>query len=132
GPGVIRIEAGAVTVSTDELRAMYPGGPTATPGDYVFFEISDDGGGMDTHTLSRVFEPFFSTKFTGRGLGLASVLGIVRAHKGALSVRSAVGHGTSFRILLPVAPQPRVAQQAEETAPADQAPKERVLVVDDE
>lgn len=131
-PGAIRVEAGAVSITADDLRAMFPGGPTAAPGDYVFFEVSDNGSGMDTHTLSRVFEPFFSTKFTGRGLGLASVLGIVRAHKGALSVRSAVGHGTSFRILLPVAPQPRVAQQAEEALPTEAVAKKRVLVVDDE
>jgi two-component system cell cycle sensor histidine kinase/response regulator CckA len=56
---------------------------------------------MDKATQERIFEPFFTTKFTGRGLGLAAVLGIVRGHKGALRLESAVGKGTTFEILFP-------------------------------
>ncbi len=69
------------------------------PGSYVALEVRDDGPGMDPETVDRIFEPFFTTKFTGRGLGLAAVLGVVRGHRGALSVESVPGQGTVFRLL---------------------------------
>ena len=72
-------------------------------GRYVTLEVGDDGEGIGPEVQERVFDPFFSTKFTGRGLGLAMVVGIVRGHGGALQVESAPGVGTKFRVLLPVA-----------------------------
>ena len=80
------------------------------PGRYVSFEVTDLGEGMEPATLARAFDPFFSTKFTGRGLGLAAVVGIVRSHEGGLMARSEPGQGTSFTVLLPVAVQPSQAE----------------------
>jgi two-component system, cell cycle sensor histidine kinase and response regulator CckA len=72
-------------------------------GNYVALTVKDSGSGMSEATLARIFDPFFTTKFAGRGLGLASLLGIVRGHRGAVRVESAVGNGTSFTVLLPAA-----------------------------
>jgi PAS domain S-box-containing protein len=77
---------------------------TGLDGELVFLEVSDTGVGMDTGTLQRIFDPFFSTKFTGRGLGLAAVMGIVESHHGHIRIRSAPGEGTTFRILFPAVP----------------------------
>ena len=81
-------------------------------GEYVFVEVSDSGCGMNEETRKKIFEPFFSTKFTGRGLGLAAIQGIVRGHKGAIKVYSELGKGTTFKVLLPSAE--RLAQPAPE------------------
>jgi signal transduction histidine kinase len=70
---------------------------------FAVLEIADTGPGIDPKTLSRVFDPYFSTKAAGRGLGLSAVLGIVRGHSGAIRVQSELGVGTSFRIWIPVA-----------------------------
>jgi PAS domain S-box-containing protein len=69
----------------------------------ILFEVADDGCGMDDATKERIFEPFFTTKFKGRGLGLPAALGIVRARNGEISVESAPGRGSVFRVLFPVA-----------------------------
>lgn len=70
-------------------------------GDYVFLEVSDNGCGMDKETKKKIFDPFFSTKFTGRGLGMAAVLGIIRSHCGAVQICSEPNKGTSAKVLLP-------------------------------
>ncbi|WP_198559811.1 response regulator [Colwellia sp. 12G3] len=68
---------------------------------YLFIEVSDSGCGINKNSLNQIFDPFFTTKFTGRGLGLAAVLGIIRAHKGTIKVYSEENIGTTFKILLP-------------------------------
>jgi PAS domain S-box-containing protein len=68
---------------------------------FVYLEVSDTGGGMTPNTLKRIFDPFFSTKFAGRGLGLAAVMGIVRSHQGLIRIRTEPGEGTTFRVLFP-------------------------------
>jgi signal transduction histidine kinase len=78
----------------------------ASEGEYFFLEVSDNGCGMDGEILARLFDPFFSTKFIGRGLGMAAVLGIIRLHKGAIQILSKPGVGSTFQILLPALPQP--------------------------
>jgi nitrogen-specific signal transduction histidine kinase/CheY-like chemotaxis protein len=69
---------------------------------YVYIEVADTGCGMDDEVKSQLFEPFFTTKYTGRGLGLSSVLGIVRGHSGAIKVYSEPNEGSTFKVLLPV------------------------------
>ncbi|AOY58068.1 MULTISPECIES: response regulator [Desulfococcus] len=73
-------------------------------GDYAYLDITDTGCGMTANTHTRAFDPFFTTKFTGRGLGLSAVLGIVRAHRGAISIQSREGRGTSVKMLFPALP----------------------------
>jgi PAS domain S-box-containing protein len=102
---------------------------TVLAGEYVVLTVKDNGCGMDEATCARIFDPFFTTKFTGRGLGLSSVLGIVRGHKGLLTVESAPGEGTTFRVFFPIAqqrlrPQPVIAEIA--------SGEGTILVVDDE
>ena len=72
-------------------------------GRHVVLTVEDDGPGMDPETRGRIFEPFYSTKAHGRGLGLAATFGIVRGHRGHIEVESRAGEGTRFEIYLPVA-----------------------------
>jgi len=102
GRGEICIATGTTTVDGRFLRHC-AGAAAAAPGEYAYLEVRDDGSGMTTEVRSRIFDPYFSTKFSGHGLGLASVLGIVRAHRGAIHVSSRPGKGTRFRVLLPLA-----------------------------
>lgn len=98
--GVIRIRTGLTQIDRKTLRGFTPAAEIAD-GEYVFLEVVDDGCGMPPEIREKIFDPFFSTKFTGRGLGLAAVLGIVRSHRGAISVQSQEGRGSTFRLLLP-------------------------------
>lgn len=102
-------EKGSITISTgvgefdqstlnnSRLKEKLP------PGRYVWFEVRDSGCGMDADALFKLFDPFYTTKFTGRGLGMSATHGIITAHRGAVFVESALGSGTTIRILLPIA-----------------------------
>ncbi|HEY2406691.1 MAG TPA: response regulator [Polyangiaceae bacterium] len=98
--GIVSVKTGVQDIDADYARELFPAESVAQ-GRHVFVEVVDSGSGMDTHTVARIFDPFFSTKFTGRGLGLAAVLGIVRVHKGAIKVYSALGKGTTIKVLFP-------------------------------
>lgn len=100
--GVITITTGAGEFDQDTLNRNRLE-VKVTAGTYVWLEVSDSGCGMDEETKRRLFDPFFTTKSTGRGLGMSEVLGIVRAHKGALLVESRPGAGSVIRMLLPPA-----------------------------
>ena len=120
-------EGGSVIVSTGMERIESGSGFQVTPdevepGDYAWIEVRDSGCGIDGQTIEKIFEPFFSTKFLGRGLGLAAVAGTVRSHKGLLRVESVPGAGSCFRMYLP-APRPSLESAAQ---------KDTILVVDDE
>ena len=73
------------------------------PPDFVVLELSDNGCGMDARTRAHMFEPYFTTKSGGHGLGLATVYGIVTRAGGSIDVASALGEGSSFRLALPAA-----------------------------
>jgi len=123
GPGQPRTSRGETEVVPPGVQA----------GDFVELTVRDDGCGMDSATLRRIFEPFFTTKFTGRGLGLAATQGIVRAHHGALYVRTSPGVGTTFRVVLPAATGPANDLPAPDPlTPLPAAAPANVLVIDDE
>src|SRR5439155_5384790 len=81
------------------------------PGRYVCIEVRDSGCGMDDATRSQIFDPFFSTKFTGRGLGLAAALGIARSHQGQIDVETSPGAGSTFRVWLPAAEKATIEER---------------------
>jgi len=128
-PGVISISAG--TFECDEnyikdacMAIENPHGP------YVFIEVGDTGHGMDKETIKHIFDPFFTTKFTGRGLGLASVFGIVKANKGTVKVRSTPGEGSVFTLIFPAIPALSYGEKNKKKK--RQKKNNAILIVDDE
>ncbi len=103
GPGVVEVRTAALdqeqALRSKRQRRWEPGPPG--PGRYAAVVVEDAGPGMDGETLDRAFEPFFTTRFEGRGLGLPAAAGIVRRHRGHLGLETAPGHGTVAILLLP-------------------------------
>ena len=107
-------------------------GSVVAPGTYAVLEVVDDGVGMDASTLQQVFDPFFSSKGTGRGLGLSTVVGVVRGHGGALVVSSEAGRGTTFAAAFPLVHAPSGGASGTGGVEAKGLQGRTVLVVDDD
>ncbi len=129
--GTIRVTTGVIHCTSRYLASTYLG-ETLPEGEYVYLEVSDTGCGMDEGVKRRLFDPFFSTKFAGRGLGLAATLGIVRGHRGTIKVYSEEGKGTTIKILFPT------SERAARTPKQWHGPERQwrgsgtILVVDDD
>jgi signal transduction histidine kinase/CheY-like chemotaxis protein len=129
--GVIRVSTRRLDVPADKSYRTSLNEPLG-PGAYVCLEVADTGRGMSAETQARLFDPFFSTKFAGRGLGLAAVLGIVRGHRGSIQVRSRPALGTEMGILFPAGPEAAVPPKQTPAAANEWCGSGTVLVVDDE
>jgi PAS domain S-box-containing protein len=125
---------GTLTLRTEAVRLEAPRNEpyAVAAGDYVKVSVRDTGAGIRPEARERLFEPFFSTKGAGRGMGLAAAAGIVRAHRGWLGVEETSPRGTSFGLLLPVA-HGSTPRQSSAPASSDAAPRaQNVLLIDDE
>jgi signal transduction histidine kinase len=101
GRGTITVRTGEQVLEWEALNSAAPAIPIR-PGRYVTLEVADTGCGIPADILGRIFDPFFSTKFLGRGLGLSALLGMLRGHGGSVQVQSEPGQGSRFRLFLPV------------------------------
>jgi signal transduction histidine kinase/CheY-like chemotaxis protein len=130
--GWVRVSLGCRELEQSYLRGTFLHSD-APAGRYAVLEVSDSGRGMTPETMARIFDPFFTTKNqSGRGLGMAMVLGIVRAHKGAIKVRSTPGQGTVFEVLFPIAPELAVAARTDDPHVRSERLSCTVLLADDE
>lgn len=129
--GAIVVKTGSLECDRDYLSEFISDRDPAS-GTYVFLEVSDNGCGMDRETVSRIFDPFFSTKADGRGLGLATVLGIVRGHRGAIRVYSTPGIGTTIKALFPASARAVERLPRPEQAGTHWRGSGKILVADDE
>ncbi len=99
--GTITVRLNRTTVETEDFDSGFIGGDIPH-GEYACLEVTDTGCGMDEDTQRRVFEPFYTTKFAGRGLGMSAVLGIVKSHGGGIQLSSSLNVGTTFKAYFPL------------------------------
>jgi signal transduction histidine kinase len=127
----ILVRTGREYCCAERMRSLRPDAELPA-GDYVVIEVVDSGTGMDQETLARAFEPFFSTKGHGRGLGLSAVHGVVRRQNGAISLESEPGRGSIFRMYFPVSASALVADATVGVSPTEWRGHGRVLMIDDD
>jgi CheY-like chemotaxis protein len=129
--GVIFVSLTRSEIKAGQAEKDY-NGVTIPAGQYICLEVTDSGCGMSGETRQRIFEPFYTTKFTGRGLGMSALLGIIRSHKGVLQFESQLGQGTTFKVYLPaqisIAEEDLLQQAAQEPWKGSGA----ILLVEDE
>jgi len=128
--GTVTLRTG-VCAAEDCQVAHWVLAPRGTAGSFVYLAVTDTGPGMSTATVTRAFDPFYSSKPQGRGLGLASVLGIVRSHRGGVGVDSAPGQGTTVTVLVPFRAG-MAKQTTRDRAQASRHSGRTILVVDDD
>jgi CheY-like chemotaxis protein len=128
--GVIALRTRVVRLSEADVELSVPACPVS-PGVFVAVTVFDSGEGISAQLQERIFDPFFSTRGKGRGLGLSAVLGILRGHKAGLVVRSAPGDGSEFTLYFPLKPVGTVSRSSRGRSSAGGEPG-RILVVDDE
>jgi signal transduction histidine kinase/ActR/RegA family two-component response regulator len=132
GQGKIRVNVKIIFAADIPAKNRFPVGWQPQDTGYACLEVADAGCGIAPHDVEKVFDPFFSTKFTGRGLGLPVVLGIVRAQHGVITVESKPGCGSCFRIFIPVATEAVPRKSILVTQPSKPAGSGSLLVVEDE
>jgi two-component system, sporulation sensor kinase E len=121
-----QIQQVLVNLVKNAIQAMTRAGTlilqTGATEDAVWFSVADTGGGIPQEQINRIFEPFYTTKKKGTGLGLMIVQRIIRAHGGRIEVESEVGRGTTFRIWLPLHERkPRLLEAPSQTADMGEA-----------
>ncbi len=131
GKGKVRVTTRLFTVDKWLMNRTRVAAGELYEGPYVLLEVSDSGRGMDPQVIERMFDPFFTTRDEGHGLGLAAVLGIIRGHGGAIRVDSSPGEGTRIDVYFPAGTH-SISQNVPTLVAFDQGPQGRVLVVDDE
>ena len=130
---------GTITLRLRNLRVRHAEVPSLDSGEYVCIEVRDEGTGISPENLKRIFDPYFTTKDSGNGLGLASSYAIINSHKGTITVDSSIGHGSIFRVYLPKSTRPLQAKAEAHKATEKNKPsketihhgKGRILVMDD-
>jgi PAS domain S-box-containing protein len=128
--GVIAIATRLQYLDAGMLQASFSN-QNLQAGPYAVLEISDTGSGIAEEILGKIFDPFFSTKQSGRGLGLSAMQGILRGHRAGIQIRSAPGQGTAFTLFFPIAAGHARSEQPPRTEPAQRF-QGRILLVDDE
>lgn len=130
GGGRVGVTTGRCALDDGGIQCDFAG-QALRAGDYAWLRVEDDGCGMNEETLARLFEPFFSRKGLGRGLGLSAMRGILRAHRGGVRVESAPGAGAAFTVVLPLSDRP-LRPLADAPPLRAAGPARTVLVIDDE
>lgn len=129
--GTVTLEVTSANFTASDL-AEFVLGTNRTPGPYAIITVRDTGRGMSAEVLERMFDPFYSTKENGRGLGLSSTLGILNTHGGAIRVESVVGEGTTIRVALPVSLYPHTPPGIAAIPSTPRVGMGTILVVDDD